>query len=91
MSNFLLVFGCLSLLDKSLGFGSMVFRFQLVMITGDNFKKKSLNSKKKSWLNTITLKYLKKDLNFGRKQIFDKFLELGAPERSLNRWLALLE
>jgi hypothetical protein len=36
-------------------------------------------------------KFYVKNRNLGRKQIFEKFRELDAPKRSLNRWLTILE
>ena len=35
--------------------------------------------------------FYEKNKNLGRKEIRDRFLKLGAPERSLNNWLRLLE
>ena len=39
----------------------------------------------------ITLeKYFHENEKLGRKHIYSKFISLGAPKRSLNRWLELL-
>lgn len=35
--------------------------------------------------------FIKKNKNFDRKQVFKQFSNLGAPKRSLNRWLERLE
>jgi len=42
-------------------------------------------------LKTTLYKFYEKNKQKGRKYIRDKFLELGAPERSLDRWLTTLE
>ena len=34
--------------------------------------------------------FFQKNRHFGRKHIFDHFIQLGAPETSLHRWLNLL-
>ena len=36
-------------------------------------------------------KFYNNNRNLSRKEIFDKFHDLGAPKRTLNRWLASLE
>ena len=35
--------------------------------------------------------FYEKNANLTRKHFFDKFIDLGAPKRTLNRWLSLLE
>ncbi len=42
-------------------------------------------------LKSTLYKFYVKNRNLGRKQIFEKFRELDAPKRSLNRWLTILE
>ena len=42
-------------------------------------------------LKNVLQNFYEKNKNLGRKKIRDRFLKLGAPERSLNNWLSLLE
>ena len=42
-------------------------------------------------MKSVLYKYYVKNHHKGRTFIFDLFTELGAPKRSLNRWLTLLE
>ena len=42
-------------------------------------------------LKSVLYRYYQKKTRKSRKFIYDMFIELGAPKRSLNRWLELLE
>ena len=42
-------------------------------------------------LKTILGDYYLKNHGLGRKHVFDKFVDMGAPKRILNHWLSLLE
>ncbi len=42
-------------------------------------------------LKETLYKFYNNNRNLSRKEIFDKFHDLGAPKRTLNRWLASLE
>jgi hypothetical protein len=42
-------------------------------------------------LKSILYKYYQKNHGLGRKHIFDKFISMGAPKRTLNHWLSMLE
>ena len=46
---------------------------------------------KYDYLKNTLYKIHVKNRNLCRKQIYEKFRELDAPKRSLNRWLTLLE
>jgi len=54
-----------------------------------NFQKKIMS--KFEALKIILQEYYKKNPSLNRKHFFDKFIDLGAPKRSLNGWLSLLE
>ena len=42
-------------------------------------------------LKETLYKFYNNNRNLSRKEIFDKFHDLGAPKHTLNRWLASLE
>jgi len=41
-------------------------------------------------LRQVLYEFYKNNRHLSRKEIFDRFLGLGAPKRTLNRWLVLL-
>lgn len=42
-------------------------------------------------MKNVLQEYYKNNIQLGRKHIFDHFIVMGVPERSLNRWLVQLE
>ena len=46
---------------------------------------------KYTYLKNVLQNCFDKNKHHGRKYIRDQFIKLGAPERSLNNWLRLLE
>ena len=64
-------------------------------ITQKKYNYKRLSEKKimskHANLKNVLQNFYEKNKNLGQKEIRDRFLKLGVPDRTLNNWLRLLE